>query len=73
MCQNELKLAAVEPFVAKVIQLYETTAVRHGLMLVGPAGGGKTCCYRTLAAAMNVATCYPVRSPPLPSLRFVGV
>jgi hypothetical protein len=22
---------------------------------------------------MNVATCYPVRSPPLPSLRFVGV
>ena len=41
-------LQAVDSFVAKCIQLYETTLVRHGLMLVGPTMGGKTVCYRVL-------------------------
>jgi dynein heavy chain len=36
-------------FLAKVIQLHETTLVRHGLMLVGPTMAGKTCAYRVLA------------------------
>ena len=35
-------------FVDKVIQLYDTISVRHGLMLVGPTGGGKTCNYKVL-------------------------
>lgn len=40
-------------FVFKIIQLYETTVVRHGLMLVGPAGSGKTKCYEILRDALT--------------------
>ncbi|XP_008570797.1 PREDICTED: dynein heavy chain 1, axonemal [Galeopterus variegatus] len=49
--KNNLK--DVEGFLTKCIQLYETTVVRHGLMLVGPTGSGKSNCYRVLAAAMT--------------------
>jgi dynein heavy chain len=40
-------------FIEKIIQLYDTTRVRHGLMIVGPTGGGKTANYKTLAHAMT--------------------
>ena len=39
--------------VQKVIQLYETQLVRHGLMCVGPTGGGKTAIYEILKDALT--------------------
>lgn len=42
-----------EFLINKVIELYSMTLVRHGMMLVGPTGGGKTKCYKTLARAMG--------------------
>ncbi|KAK3257150.1 hypothetical protein CYMTET_33753, partial [Cymbomonas tetramitiformis] len=50
---KDLKLQLVPVFFEKIIQLYEMTIVRHGLMLVGPTMGGKTCNYRTLSRAMT--------------------
>lgn len=48
-----LSLQPAASFTAKVLQLHGTIQVRHGLMLLGPAGGGKTSCYRTLQSALS--------------------
>jgi len=40
-------------FMTKVLQLYDTTVVRHGLMIVGPTGAGKTQNYRVLSTAIT--------------------
>ena len=42
-------LQVVDSQTRKVIDLYETMLVRHGVMLVGPTGGGKTTVYQNLA------------------------
>ncbi|KAL0210609.1 hypothetical protein RCL1_005045 [Eukaryota sp. TZLM3-RCL] len=49
----ELGLQPQPDFTMKVIQLWETIVLRHGLMLVGPTGGGKSCCTRVLQTALT--------------------
>lgn len=43
----------------KVIQMYETTSVRHGIMMVGPSGSGKSriihCLQETLSRTTGIA------------------
>ena len=46
-------LQVKESCVLKVLQLYDTLNVRFGVMLVGPTGGGKSSCYRSLQRAMT--------------------
>ena len=47
------KLDQKPSFVIKLIQLYETSRVRHGFMVVGAAGCGKTTIYNVLTKALS--------------------
>jgi dynein heavy chain len=44
-------LIPTEAFVAKCVQIYEVSVLRHGFMTVGPSGGGKSAAKEVLLAA----------------------
>lgn len=50
---DKRNLQKAPPFITKIIQLHETTIVRHGVMLVGQTTTGKTTNSDILAAALT--------------------
>lgn len=50
------KLVYHPAWAGKVLQLYDVSLVRHGIMLVGPSGGGKTQIFKNLRAALETTT-----------------
>ena len=56
---EKTNLQPLPVFITKCTQLYETIVVRHGLMLVGPTGGGKSNILQTLQSTLTILSVRP--------------
>jgi dynein heavy chain len=53
ICLEDMNLQPIPSFLTKCLQLYDTLASRHGVMLVGGTCSGKSTCYKVLAKAIS--------------------
>ena len=58
---DEAGLIQHKNWLKKVVQLYETTVVRHGIMVIGPTGGGKTQIFTMLRKGLAEVNKIPYR------------
>ena len=56
MFASKKELIQKPEFVLKIIQLYETSLVRHGFMLVGPTVSGKSTIMNILTETLSQTT-----------------
>jgi len=49
----EKGLSMIDSLIVRTVQLHETMRIRHGVMLIGPSGGGKSVSLTTLGSALN--------------------
>jgi len=54
LCTEKRGLQPVPYFITKCVQLYEMVVVRHGMMMVGPTGGGKSEMLKTTQMALTL-------------------
>ena len=53
----ELGLQVVDDWIVKIIQIFDCKVARHGNMIVGKTGAGKTAAWKVLKAAMVIGVC----------------